>query len=521
LAVHCDALASHPATYAKATWWRLCGKRLRARLTLAPLLGRSRWAYRLWLVSQPKADLSISSNIDRNEILALVAEGDGAEATLASLATEGLASKLVTRPSTYEAKWVLPLRAGDVLALGAGAAYAEAVAQADQATRLIYADDDLLTTGGLHRNPHFKPDWNRELFAHCDYLSGTALMRVTPEDFANLDGPDWIAKLTKRLARDCQDNDNAIVHLHQILHHRRTRPEADFPAPLAARLSDAASLPSVSVIVPTRNRLDLLRTCLDGLARTTYPQKLDIIVIDNGSDDPPTLEYLANLNPGFAKVLRDDGPFNFAALNNRAVEQASGEMLCFLNNDIEVGDPGWLMPMVQQASRGDVGAVGARLLYPDGRIQHAGVVLGIGGGAAHAHRLLDPAEAGYFHRHSLPQFTSAVTAACMVVAREKFLAIGGFDAEHFAVSFNDVDLCMRLAEHGWKSLYDPRATLVHHESVSRGFDRDAAGSARLASELAELQKRWGTRRGSTGDDTVDRYHHPALSRFSEHFVVDV
>jgi GT2 family glycosyltransferase len=194
---------------------------------------------------------------------------------------------------------------------------------------------------------------------------------------------------------------------------------------------------------------------------------------------------------------------------------ARGDYLCFLNNDIEMPAPGWLAPMVAQAQRADVGAVGARLLYPDGSVQHAGVVLGVGGGAGHAHRYLRAGDPGYFDRARLPQFVSAVTAGCLVVAREKFLAVGGFDETVFRVAFNDVDLCLKLNARGWQTLYEPRATLVHHESKSRGLDLTPAKRARFEGELAALKTRWRTDRGS------DPFHHPQLSRFSEQFVVHI
>jgi GT2 family glycosyltransferase len=169
--------------------------------------------------------------------------------------------------------------------------------------------------------------------------------------------------------------------------------------------------------------------------------------------------------------------------------------------------------MATQALRDDVGAVGAQLLYPDGRVQHAGVVIGVGNAAGHAHRFVAPGDMGYFRRHALPQFTSAVTAACLVVARERFLAVGGLDAQSFPVAFNDVDLCLRLNQRGWQSLYEPRAVLVHHESVSRGLDLDPVGAARFAGELAALQRIWHT------DRIVDPYHHPQLSRAAEQFSI--
>jgi len=313
--------------------------------------------------------------------------------------------------------------------------------------------------------------------------------------------------------------------LREVLYHRHRRPKPQRPGPLKLTPEERRSLPSVSIIVPTRNRVDLLRPCLEGIAATDYPRRKEIIVIDNGSDEPETLRYLADLDPDFARVVVDHGPFNFAALNNSAVTEASGDLLCFLNNDIEITDPQWLTVMAHQAMRADVGAVGAQLLYPDGRIQHAGVVVGIGGGAAHAHRLLKPDNAGYFHRHALPQFVSAVTAACMVVHKSSFLAVRGFDAEDLPVSFNDVDLCLKLNACGWQSLYEPRAQLVHHESVSRGFDRDPVGAKRQARELAVLRSRWGVREPSPDDDwrswQADPFHHPALSPFSEQFELRV
>ena len=212
-------------------------------------------------------------------------------------------------------------------------------------------------------------------------------------------------------------------------------------------------------------------------------------------------------------MLRHSGAFNYSAINNHAAAQAQGSLLCQLNNDIEMTDPRWLATLATQALRPEVGAVGARLLYPDGRIQHAGVVIGVGNAAGHAHRFLRPEEEGYFNRHNLPQFTMAVTAACLVVERDKFMAVGGLNEQDFAVAFNDVDFCLRLNQRGWQSLYEPRATLIHHESVSRGLDRDPVGAARFAGELAALKRLWKT------DEIYDPYHHPELSRASEQFAV--
>lgn len=531
--VYAEAFLLDPAHFAKCVWWRILGKRLRARLNLAPLLGQTRHAYDLWLARQGEPRIS-AAPADVAGVVALVAEGQGVEATLASLAAAEIEALLLRDDSqailaelleSGKDLWVLPIASGDLVSIDAGAAYRKAASQAPPETQVVYADDDLIDSSRRRHSPHFKPDWNAELFAHFDYLTGACIVRLGEKALPCLSVANWAEQLVADAVHCAQTAGAEAVHVSNILHHRQARPDPRLPLapPLPASVDE--HLPSISVVVPTRNRHDLLATCLDGLARTNYPRPVEIVVIDNGSDDPETLEYLAGLDPHFARVLRDEGPFNFAALNNRAVRETAGEMLCLLNNDIEVIDPHWLVPMVRQAMRAEVGAVGAQLLYPDGSIQHAGVVIGIGGGAAHAHRLLAPDDEGYFHRHKLPQFVTAVTAAALVVDRTKFEAAGGFDEERFAVSFNDVDLCLKLHAKGWQNLFEPRARLVHHESVSRGLDRDPVGAARQAGELCALQQLWGTTLVSDGETresaSPDPFHHRNLSRLSEQFVLSL
>lgn len=520
LSVHLDAMRLAPRAWLTALWWRVLGKKVRARAQFAPLLAASPRAYRFWLLSETAPGISGAG--EKPAIVALIEAGPGQVDTINSLRGQGVAILPLGTPTVpslaaaaaqidWDVKpWFMPLMAGDVLTPEAIDAYRATAVRARG--RVVYADDDILDAGGQRTAPQFKPSWNAELFRHFDYLTGACIIRVERDVLAGLSGEDWAAELVASAVQGTTE-DIAPMRLPYILHHRRSRPVPRVPA--AFRL-EQATLPKVSVIVPTRNRLDLLSTCLDGLARTAYPD-LEVIVVDNGSDDFATLDYLANLDPAHYRILRHPGPFNFSTLNNRAAKMATGAFLCLLNNDIEVLAPDWLTTMVQQALRPEVGAVGARLLYPDGRIQHAGVVLGICGGAAHAHRLLRPDDEGYFRRHALPQFVSAVTAACLVVRRESFEAVGGLDEENFAVAFNDVDLCMRLNARGWQSLYEPRATLIHHESVSRGLDRDPVGAARFAGELAALKAAWRT--GAGPDEEIDPYHHPQLNRFSEHFVV--
>jgi GT2 family glycosyltransferase len=187
--------------------------------------------------------------------------------------------------------------------------------------------------------------------------------------------------------------------------------------------------------------------------------------------------------------------------------------LCLLNDDTEVIGDDWLTELMRYAVRPEVGAVGAKLLYDDGSIQHAGVVIGLGEAAGHAHRYLRGDQPGYFHRPHVAHFASAVTAACLVVKAEKFHAVGGFDEQGLAIAFNDVDLCLKLEAAGWRNVYQPRAVLVHHESRSRGKDFAPQHLERYQRELAVLQDRWKTR------DYHDPLHHPLLDRSSEAYIL--
>ncbi len=248
-------------------------------------------------------------------------------------------------------------------------------------------------------------------------------------------------------------------------------------------------LPRVSLIVPTRDRVDLLRPCIDSLrARTDWPD-LEILVADNDSREPDTRAYFRTLEGEGVRIVPCPGPFDFAGMNNAAAREARGALLAFVNNDVEAYEPDWLRRMAREALRPDVGAVGAKLLDGEGRIQHGGIVLGTGGLATHAHRHFPGAAPGYGGRLRATHAVSAVTAACLVVEAAKFRAVGGFDRENFAVDFNDVDLCLRLAAAGYRTLMVPGAVLHHREGASRR--RSPEAQARHAREIAALQKRWG------------------------------
>jgi GT2 family glycosyltransferase len=265
------------------------------------------------------------------------------------------------------------------------------------------------------------------------------------------------------------------------------------------------------VIIATRDRGDLLRCCITSLAEHAQGNPpTELIVIDNDSSEPETLHYLAHLEQQEnVRVLRRPGKFNYAALNNEAVALARGELVALMNNDVEATHPSWLAAMAGQALRPEIGAVGAKLLFPDGTIQHAGVLLGIGGIAGHAHKYLAAEEEGYQLRLHLAHNLSAVTAATLVVRKALFEAVGGFDAINFAVNYNDVDFCLRLIKAGYRNLYCPDAVLIHHESKSRGAPTEADTYAQWQRERQAMVDRWGAAL------EADPYYSPHLSLLEE------
>ncbi len=526
--VHLDALFAQPRLYLQGVMWRARGLKLRSRHRFSALMGHSPRAYDLWIAArEPDRLAAIVDSAGNAPTIAVVidcrATAEGLAATLASIAALHGAKPEVAIFGTADAAvgtpvvlpdlpalsawagshstgpeseaWLLPVRAGDLLAPWALAAYCEQMVRKPAAT-LLYADDDLIGADGKRSQPHFKPGWDPELYRHFDYLTGSALFACDPATI----GEDW--------PRGSFDLSRPPVHVPHVLHHRRTRPlPVQPPAP-----SVTPDLPHVSVIVPTRDHADLLRTCMAGLDATRYPS-FDVTIVDNDSRDPDALAYLQELRAKGVRIEPYPGAFNYADMHNAVVPSLAGPLVCLLNNDIEIIDADWLTIMATTAMRDNVGAVGARLLYPDRTIQHAGIVIGVGGGAGHAHRMQRDDEPGYFSRAHLPQHISAVTAACMLVRKDRFEAVGGFDAENFTVAFNDVDLCLKLNARGWQSFYEARACLVHHESKSRGLDNDPVKKARFAGELAALKRIWAT------DRSHDPYHHPELSQFGEQFVV--
>ncbi|HKY06186.1 MAG TPA: glycosyltransferase family 2 protein, partial [Blastocatellia bacterium] len=261
----------------------------------------------------------------------------------------------------------------------------------------------------------------------------------------------------------------------------------------------------VSIIIPTRDRLDLLTRCVDSIGSKTDYDNYEIVIVDNGSKEQPTTDYLSRTPH---RVVGYDGPFNYSLLNNLAARHCDGDYLLLLNNDTEVIASEWLSAMVEHAARDEVGAVGAKLLYPDNRIQHAGVVLGVRGLAGHAHRFVDGLGGeGYFNFPNAIMNYSAVTAACLMIRRELYHSVGGLNEEDLAVSFNDVDLCLRLRRLGYLIVYTPYALLYHHESATRSLVVEHREPSYLAS-------RWKRELIS------DRHYNPSLTLSRANFSID-
>jgi GT2 family glycosyltransferase len=250
--------------------------------------------------------------------------------------------------------------------------------------------------------------------------------------------------------------------------------------------------PLVTIVIPSRNRADMLARAVDGLLhRTDYPA-LDVLIVDNGSDEPAALTLLARLRQDArVRVLPAAGPFNYSALNNRAVQEATGALILLLNNDVDVINPDWLREMVSHAIRPGIGAVGAKLLYPDGTIQHGGVTVGVGGVAGHQYLHKARGNIGYFGQLKLVRNVTAVTGACLLLRRQAYLEVGGLDETDLPVAFNDIDLCLKLVQRGYRNLWTPFAELYHAESVSRGSDRVGENAARYARDVATMRQRWG------------------------------
>ncbi|WP_442855069.1 glycosyltransferase family 2 protein [Burkholderia sp. ABCPW 14] len=395
--------------------------------------------------------------------------------------------------------------------------------------RMFYSDEDKLTEDGKRTMPYFKSDWNPAMFATQNMFSHLGVIETALVKAAGGFRPGFEGSQDYDLAWRCVEiaGHATVVHIPHVLYHWRitpsstagTRDAKPYAAQAALRAVDehlkrtsiAATVeqpfdslgilrirytipspaPRVSIVIPTRDGVALVRQCIDSVLQKTLYPNYEIIVVDNGSFENETLAYFAEIGqrPN-VRILRDDSPFNFSALNNRAAAVSTGAYLCLLNNDTEVISPDWLDEMVGLASQPGNGAVGAALWYPNDVLQHGGVLLGLGGIAGHMHHMLRRGHLGYFNRAVTMQNLSAVTAACLVIRKSVFDEVGGMN-EELAVAFNDVDFCLRVREAGYANVWTPYAELYHHESATRGSDMAPEKYARFAREVDWMEQRWG------------------------------
>ncbi|MDH2903107.1 MAG: glycosyltransferase [Actinomycetota bacterium] len=453
-------------------------------------------------------------------------------------ANGGISAATNSAISVASGEWLVFMDHDDTLVPHALLHVVLAAQEHPQAT-LIYSDEDKINEANEPFTPYFKSDFDPLLLLGQNYVSHlTCIRRDIVNDLGGLrsefDGSqDWdlVLRVTESVSR------STIIHIPHVLYHWRSHAgstslatEAKPWAVDAGRraVTDALARrgihgevkrvpgsgfnrvvfalpenpPKVSVLIPTRDG-KYLGDCLQSLLdKTTYPN-FEVVVIDNGSVKPFTQAMFHVLSDKI-KVVRDDSPFNYSALHNRAVPSCEGEILLLLNDDTEIIDGEWMSHMIAQLLQPGVGAVGAKLLYPDGRIQHAGVLLGPQGLASHVGQFRPAADMGYFGRTALASEYQAVTAACLAVHRHVWESVGGLD-ENLKVAFNDIDFCLRVQAAGHKVTYTPLAQLLHYESVSRGSDQHGEKYIRFINEVLTVRDRWGL------EIARDPYYNPNLS----------
>lgn len=391
-------------------------------------------------------------------------------------------------------------------------------------TDLLYSDEDKLDEKGQRYDPYFKSDWNPDLFYSQNFLQHLTLYRRAviakiqgfQPNYPGNENYDFTLRFIEQIASQ------NIHHIPHILYHQR---QITQPVPIPyntdshcqalqahlQRLNQAAQvvaapgghtrviyqlpspLPLVSLIIPTRDKLNLLRGTVDGCLNQTDYDNIEIIIMDNSSVESETLAYLKAIqHDNRVNVIRYAAPFNYSQLNNIGVAHAQGDIIGLINNDLEVISPAWLTEMVSHALRPEIGAVGAKLYYANDTIQHAGVIVGLGGMAGHGLKFLAREAPGYHWKPFLIQNYSVVTGACLVLRRQVFVEVGGLEEKHLQVAFNDVDLCLRIQERGYRIVWTPYAELYHLESASRGLDNTLKKFLRLRHELNYMKSRWAS-----------------------------
>ncbi|EEZ8475732.1 TPA: glycosyltransferase [Escherichia coli] len=418
--------------------------------------------------------------------------------------------------------------------------------------RILYSDEDKLNAKGERFEPHFKSDWNPDLFFSQNYVSHLGvyhhdLLKKISGFRLGVEGSQDQDLLLRCLPHVQADQ---IVHIPRVLYHWRTvegstalasgeksyttdagiKALQDYFATRqpgvkveAGRVPNTYRVcypipepaPLVSLLIPTRDRRSLTETAVRSILEKSTYTNYEILILDNGSVEAETLEFFSQIQEEDhrVKVLAYDYPFNYSAINNFGARHAKGTIIGLINNDIEVINPEWLTEMVSHSLRPEIGCVGAKLYYPNDTLQHGGVILGIGGVANHSHKHFSRTHPGYFARLVCTQNYSAVTAACLLIRKEIFDAVEGLDEENLKVAFNDVDFCLKVREAGYRNLWTPYAELYHYESISRGIEDSPEKIARFTGEVDFMKAKWGTHL------EIDPFYSQNLTKTKEDFSI--
>lgn len=394
--------------------------------------------------------------------------------------------------------------------------------------KLIYSDEDKIDEKNHRYQAHFKSGWNPDLFYSQNYICHLVLLKKSIVDkigglrkgYEGSQDYDLLIRYIDEI------NHNEIDRIEKILYHWRAiqgSTALDANEKSYAHIAGLKALkssfikkdrnitvehgllkntykvnyplpkdePLVSIIIPTKDGFNILSKCIKSILEKTIYKNYEIIIIDNQTTSKKTLAYFDKLNTyENIRIIKYPYAFNYSAINNFAVQHAKGEIIALLNNDVEIISYHWLTEMVQNAIREDIGAVGAMLYYDDNTIQHAGVILGIGGVAGHSHKYFQKGVNGYFSRLKIIQNLSAVTGACIVVRKKLYEEVGGLEEKNLKIAFNDVDFCLKLLEKGYRNLWTPYVELYHHESISRGKENNPEKIARFNSEIDYMKSRW-------------------------------
>jgi len=415
-------------------------------------------------------------------------------------------------------------------------------------TQIIYSDEDKITPDGYRLDPYFKPDFGPDLLCSHNLVSHLGVYRTKLLQKVGGFREDFVGSQDWDLVLRCLDfiPVHEIRHIPRILYHWRhssnstsasvgnkgyavtsghralqeyldkhepTGTVEKGPTTGSFRIRySTPNDPMASIIILSKNNAKLLQTCVGSIIEKTSYSNYEVIIIDNGSTEEDALTLLDSLNKKKRiRVLANSIPFNFSTLNNWASERAEGEVLLFLNNDMEVIEEDWLRELVSHAMRQNVGPVGTKLLYPDDYIQHAGMIMGIAGIAGHAFKFLHRQNPGHIGRVGIIQNYSAVTAACMAIRKSVLKELGGFDGDNFGTAYNDADLCLRAWQNGYRTVYTPYATLYHHESASRGLENNTEKKERWQKEADAFKERWAAAIEN------DPFYNPAFSLLTEDF----